>query len=247
LSYFSFRLRRGQQLTGSKATLVHLMKLVLYLTSFQLVLIFGVFALAVMGRVNNLVILVASSIATILVVASLGFIYMVGSRQRINGFFTALTMLLNRFIKVFRPLQPETFNIEKARRIVDDFHDNYQLIKSNLKNMKMPFFYAELANITEVMAVYVVYIAFGKLINIGAVILAYAIANIAGLISIMPGGFGIYEALMTAVLASTGVPPGVSFPVTVTYRILNTLVQIPPGYLLYQHTLRRGKGDYAAS
>ena len=241
LSYFSLRLRNGKALTGSKATLVHLMKLILYLVSFELVLIFGVLSLAIMGRVNNLVILVSSSIATLLVVATVGFAYMVGSRSRINNFFTSVTQALNWLIKLVRPSRPETIKIDQARRIIDDFHNNYQAIKNNLKAMKVPFLYGLLANITEVLAVYVVYIAFGRLVNIGAVILAYAIANVAGLVSVLPGGFGIYEALMTAVLASTGIKPAVSLPVTVTYRVLNTLVQIPPGYYLYQRTLRHGE------
>jgi uncharacterized membrane protein YbhN (UPF0104 family) len=71
--------------------------------------------------------------------------------------------------------------------------------------------------------------------------LAYGIANVAGLVSVLPGGIGIYEALMTAVLVSTGVPAAVSLPVTVMYRVANTLIQIPPGYYLYQQSLRRGR------
>jgi uncharacterized membrane protein YbhN (UPF0104 family) len=48
-------------------------------------------------------------------------------------------------------------------------------------------------------------------VNPGAIILAYAVANFAGLISILPAGVGIYEALMSAVLAATGIPAGVSW------------------------------------
>jgi uncharacterized protein (TIRG00374 family) len=96
------------------------------------------------------------------------------------------------------------------------------------------------ADTTEVLAVYVVYLAFGELVNIGAVILAYGIANFAGLVSVLPGGVGIYEGLMTAVLAATGIPPGVSLPVTVMYRILNTLLQIPPGYYFYKKAIDGG-------
>jgi uncharacterized membrane protein YbhN (UPF0104 family) len=70
------------------------------------------------------------------------------------------------------------------------------------------------------------------------VILAYAIANFAGLVSVLPGGVGIYEALMTAALATTGIPPAVSLPVTVTYRVINSLIQLPPGYYLYQKALK---------
>jgi uncharacterized protein (TIRG00374 family) len=241
MSYFTLRLRDGKSLSGAKATLIHLLKIMLYFMAFELLLIFGVFSLAMMGRVNNLVILVASSISTLLVVATFGFIYIIGSKQRINSFFGTVTKGLNRLINVVRPHYPETINIKRARQVFDDFHDNYEAIKQSYPKLKGPFLYALLADVTEVAAVYVVYIAFGHLVNVGAVILAYAIANVAGLVSVLPGGIGIYEALMTAVLASTGVKPAVSLPVTIMYRVVNTLIQLPPGYYLYQKTLRRGE------
>jgi hypothetical protein len=241
MSYFTLRLRQGKELSSGKATLIHIMKIALYILAFELILIFGVFCLAVMGRVNGLVILVSSSLATLLLVGTAGFAYIVGSKQRIDSFFTAMTRALNRLIQVIRPKYPETINIGKARRVFNDFHESYQVIKSNYRRLKMPFLYALLADTTEVLAVYVVFIAFGEWVNIGAVILAYAIANFAGLISVMPGGVGIYEALMTATLASTGIPAGVSLPVIVMYRVVNTLIQIPPGYYLYQKALRRGE------
>lgn len=241
LSYFSVRMRKGQELTGAKATLVQVMKLGLQFLSFELLIIFGLVCLAVMGRVSNLTVLVAAVVSTLLVVGTAGFAYMVGSKQRINNFFTNVTKGLNRLIHLARPRYPETINIDKARGVFDDFHNNYDEIKSNYPRLKGPFWYAFLANVTEVMAVYVVYIAFDKFINIGAVIFAYAVANFAGLVSVLPGGVGIYEALMTAVLASTGVAAAVSLPVTVMYRIVNTLIQIPPGYYLYQKALRRGE------
>jgi uncharacterized protein (TIRG00374 family) len=241
LSYFSVRMRDGPKLTGAKATLVHVMKLGLTFLSFELLIVFGLFCLAIMGRVSNLTILVAAVVSTLLVVGTAGFIYLVGSKSRINNFFTGVTRVLNRVIQLVRPKHPETINITQARRVFDDFHNNYDEIKNNYHQLKQPFWYAFLANVTEVMAIYVVYIAFGKFINVGAVIFAYAVANFAGLVSVLPGGVGIYEALMTAVLASTGVPAGVSLPVTIMYRVVNTLIQIPPGYYLYQHTLGRGQ------
>jgi len=240
LSYFTLRLRDGKEITSGKATLIHVMKLALYAITFELLLVFGVLCLAIMGRVNNLVILVAGSAMTLLLVSTAGFAYIIGSKRRINTFFLALTRGLNRLIQIVRPNYPETINIGRARKLFDDFHDNYEAMKDSYPQLKAPFWYALLADVTEIMAVYVVYIAFGRLVNIGAVILAYGVANVAGLISVLPGGIGVYEALMTAVLVSTGVPAAVSLPVTVMYRVLNTLIQIPPGYYLYQRTLRRG-------
>jgi hypothetical protein len=118
-------------------------------------------------------------------------------------------------------------------------HDNYLLISSNYRQLKMPFTYAFLANLTEVLAIYAVYVAFGHWVNLGAVIIAYAIANFAGLIAVLPGGLGVYEAIMTAVTAAAGIPVRLSIPVVVCYRILNTLIQVPPGYYYYHRALNR--------
>ena len=241
LSYFTLRLRNGKELTSGKATLIHVMKVGLYIVAYEILLIFGIFALAIMGRVNNLVILVASSLSTLLIVGTIAFIYIVGSSERIDSFFTAITKLINKLIHYVRPRFPETINIHKARILFNDFHINYKDIKNNYSRLKSPFWYSLLADATEIAAVYVVYVAFGKLVNVGAVILAYGIANSAGLISVMPGGVGIYEALMTAVLASTGIPPGISLPVTIMYRVLNTIIQLPPGYYFYNRSIKRNR------
>lgn len=241
MSYFTLRLRDGEQLSSGKATFIHVMKIALYFLAFEVILVFGVFCLAAMGRVNDIVILVAGSLSTLLLVGTAGFLYIIGTEQRINTFFGALTRGLNRAIKVVRPRGADAVDTEKARRVFTDFHESYQQIRDNLHLMKMPFFYALVADLTEILTLYVVYIAFGEWVNIGAVILAYGIANFAGLVSVIPGGVGIYEALMTTVLAATGVPPRVSLPVTVMYRILNTLLQIPPGYYFYHRAIKRGE------
>ncbi|HUA13626.1 MAG TPA: lysylphosphatidylglycerol synthase transmembrane domain-containing protein [Candidatus Sulfotelmatobacter sp.] len=241
MSYFTLRLGKKKDIAYGKATLIHIMKIMLYFLSYEVLLVFGVFALAIMGRVNNLVILIASSLTTLLILGTLFFVYLVGSKERINGFFTGVSRFLNWIIRKILPSSPETINIEGTRQLFNDFHDNYQEIKHSLNQLRVPFLYALLADATEIAAIYVVYIAFGKLINIGAVILAYGIANFAGAISVLPGGVGVYEALMTGALASMGVPAAVSLPVTITYRVLNTLIQVPPGYWLYHRALKSGQ------
>lgn len=243
VSYFGLRLKDGKNLTAAKATLVQFMKLMLMFLSFEILIVVGLLSLAIMGKANDLVILVAGSLATLLLVGTIGFFYIIGSRKRIDAFFTGLTKGLNRLIHIVRPKYPETINILAARQMVNDFHENYAQIKKSWRQLKVPFWYGLLANVTEVAAVYVVFIAFGDWVNVGAVILAYAIANFAGLISVLPGGVGIYEALMVTTLASTGVPARISLPVIVMYRVLNTLIQVPPGYYLYHKNLQRSKPE----
>src|SRR3990167_11072226 len=106
----------------------------------------------------------------------------------------------------------------------------------------MSFVHTMVANITEIAKLYVVYVAFGEFVNVGAVILAYSVANFAGLISVLPAGIGIYEALMTGVLVATGIPAALSIPVTIMYLVLSMAIQLIPGYYYYHRAIKAGLG-----
>lgn len=235
-SYINIRLR-GEGVTRPQATLVQLLKTVLLYSSFLLILIAGLIILAISGRANGFLILVSSSLVTLLVVISLGSFYVIGDKRRINSVFTQLTKFLNRLIKVFRPKHSETISIRRVEANFTELHESYLLFRHNFTALKWPFIWGLIANISEVGAVYLVYVAFGHWVNPGAVIIAYAVASFAGLLSILPGGIGVYETLMISVLAAAGIPASLSIPVTIMYRIVNTMIQIVPGYYFYQKAL----------
>jgi uncharacterized protein (TIRG00374 family) len=238
ISYFGARMRTDK-ISGGRATLVQIMKLMLIFISFEILLVFGLFFMALKGHVNGLTILIGGSLSTLTIIATLAMVFIVGDYRRINVTFEFVTRLLNRLIHVVRPKHPKTISIERYRPTLNELHDNYKLMETHRRQLKWPLIHALEANFSEILAVYVVYIAFGHWVNFGAVILAYAVANFAGLVSVLPSGIGVYEALMTAVLAAGGVPPRLSLPVTVMYRVLNTLLQLPPGYVYYHRTLHR--------
>lgn len=238
ISYYAMRMRSDRdKITGGRATLVHLMKLALLILSFEILLIVGVVSIAIGGHVNEFVLLISSTLSTLVLVGTFAFVMIIGHERRIQATFTFLTSILNRLLQIVRPRHPETINMLKARAAVEELHDNYKLIESHYHKLRGPFWWGFWANVAEVAAVYVVYIAFGHWVNPGSVILAYAVANFAGFISVLPGGVGIYEALMTGTLVATGVPAALSLPVTVMYRVLNMLIQLSPGYYFYHRTL----------
>lgn len=236
-SYFGLRLRPLGVSAGT-STLIQLMRFVLIFVSFQAILAFGVLALAFSGAVNNFVLLIAGSIATLLIAGTALLAYIIGSKQRINMFFTALTRLVNKIVSVVRPKKPEAINIERAQKAFNELHEKYLLIRKDFSVLRKPLWHGFIANLTEVITLYAVFVAFGFWVNPGAVILAYAVANFAGLISVLPGGVGVYEALMTAVLTSAGVPAGISFPVVIMYRVLTMILQLLPGYILYHKAVQ---------
>jgi len=199
---------------------------------------FAMLSLAFNGEVSGLTILIGTSLVTILFIMSGGLAFIIGSKKRITSFFTYITKMINQLIHIVRPKNPETINIDRAKSVFTELNENFSRLKKDYKALRAPLSYGLIANMTEVLTVYVVYIAFGHIVNPGAVIMAYAVANFAGLISVLPGGVGIYEALMTAVLAMAGVPPGVSIPVTVMYRVLSMTIQTLPGYYFYHRALQ---------
>lgn len=239
VSYFSVRMR-DEGVSAAKATLAQVMKFFLLFISFQPLLIMGLIFLAAREHVNNLVIAVASSLITLLIAGTLLGFYLIESRSRINTFLTFIARVLNRLIQLFRRKNPETINIERAQKAFGELHEDYLVFKKNIRKLKKPFLLMTVANLTEIASLYVVYLAFGELVNFGAVILAYAVANFAGLISVLPAGIGIYEGLMTAVLAATGIPPSLSIPVTIMFRMLTIFVLLPPGYYFYQKAVKQG-------
>lgn len=237
-SYFGVRMKTLGVSPG-KSTLVQMMRFITTFISFQALLFLGLFALAINGKANDLTLLVASSIATLVLVSTLLMAYIVGSRSRIDTFLTQATRFLNRLIQFVRPKHPETINIKSARGTFLELHENYVILTKDYSKLKKPLIWAFIANFTEVATIYTVYLAFDSPVNIGAVILAYAVANFAGLISVLPGGIGVYEALMTAVLVTAGVPAALSIPVTIMYRILTLAIQLPPGYFFYHQALNK--------
>lgn len=237
LSYFSIRMKDAN-VNAAKSSLVYLFRFILVFLSFQVLLGLGLIMLAIDGKANGFVLLVGGSVATLVLVGTFVIAYVIGDKKRINSFFVAVSKGLNKIIHIIRPKHPETINISKVKTLFNDLHEDYQVIKKDYRALRKPFFWSLMASVSEVATIYVVYIAFGAWVNPGAVILAYAVANFAGFVSVLPGGIGIYEALMTAVLAASGVPAAISIPVTVMYRILNMAIQLPPGYYFYNKKLR---------
>ncbi len=236
ISYFALRMRDAE-VPASKSTFLQITKFIFLFISFQILMALGLILLAIGGNVNRFTILIAASLFTLLLVGTLALMFIIGSQRRINSFFTYITRVINRLIRIVRPSSPETININRARTTFDELHESYLKLKSNPRALVKPLFFALTCNIAEIMTIYTVYIAFGKFVNPGAVILAYAVANFAGIISVLPGGVGVFEAIMTAVLAAAGISPGLSIPVTIMYRVLNMLIQLPVGYYFYYKAL----------
>lgn len=235
-SYFTARLKPFGVST-SQSTLVQSLRFLLVFASYVILLFIGLFLLALGGTASNMTILITCSLAFLTVFVIVVGGYIVKDKKRIHNFTQALAKYANKVIHKVRPNRPETISLKRVEKVFHETHENYLLLKEKFPQMRRPFFYSMLANVTELATIYVVYIAYGQFVNPGAVIIAYALANFAGLIAVLPGGIGVYEGLMSAVLISAGVPAGLAISVTVMYRVINMALSLPVGYYFYHRAL----------
>jgi len=240
-SYLSLRLKQ-EGISTAKSTLAQILRFGLTFVSFIGLLFVGMLLLALQRHTSPLTILVASSITFLTFFGVIVSVYIISDEQRIKSFVGFLPKVVNKFVGLFRRHNRGVINIEKIEHTMADLHTDYVLIAKDWRKLKMPFIWSFVVNACEILTIYVVYMAFGELINPGALILAYAVANFAGLVAVLPGGVGIYEGLMTATLTSAGVDKALALSATVVYRVLSMIVFLPVGYVLYQRVLKRAGG-----
>lgn len=240
-SYLGLRLRRFG-VPVSRTTLAQTMRFAATFISFLVVLFLGMFLLSFSDQVGGVTLFIGISITVATIAGALIGVYIVSSESRIRAFTAFLPRLANKVLSPFTK-RHNSIDIDRVEHLFVDLHKDYVIIKKDSTSLKRVFFWALMINITEVATAYLAYMALGELVNPGAVILAYAVASFAGLIAILPGGIGVYEALMTGVLASAGVPKALALSATLVYRIFTMLIFLPLGFIYYQLALRRGQAE----
>jgi len=242
-SYLTLRLK-PYGVSTAKSTLAQLGRFVSTFLAFIMLMFISLFVLALQGDVNPLVILLVSSIAFVVLFSTGVLIFVVGTKERIDAFTKRVTMGLNKFIHMFRRKHPETIKLANVRKVFLELHEDYRLVRGNLKGMIPVFKWAILTNLAEASLLYIAFLAHGQVVNPGAVLIALVVANLVGLIAILPGGVGLYEPLMTAVLISGGIPAALALSATLVYRVISLLTSLITGYFLYHRALNRyGSAD----
>lgn len=242
-SYLTMRLK-PDGVSTAKSTLAQLARFVSTFLAYVALMFLALFVLALQGNVNPLVVLAVSSIAFTILFSTSVLMFVISDKSRIDRFTTRLARWLNKAIHVFRPKHPETISLRRVRTMFIELHEDYLQVRGNLKDMIPVMRWALLTNIGEILLLYIAFVAHGAWVNPGAVLIALVVANTVGLVAILPGGIGLYEPLMTAVLISGGVPGALALSATLVYRVVSLLISLVTGYFLYNRALNRyGSND----
>ena len=239
--YLGIRLKK-LGVKGSKTTRLQTSRHFLTFLSFIVYLLIALLLLSLFGSASRLIVMIASMLSMFIIFATAILIYIISDESRVKQFSAALPRLVNKVVKTFHRRNKQPINIDNIEQLFGDLHKDYLHVKKNWRDLRYPFFWTMLMNFTEILTIFIVYLAFGEIVNPGAIIISYAVANVAGLVAVLPGGVGVYEGLMTAVMASAGVERGLALSATVVYRVFNMGLFLPIGYFFYQRALRGESG-----
>lgn len=236
VSYMAYTLK--PEIPSGKSTLAQLGRYVLTYVSFSLLLVLAMTALIFSGA--EWYVSLGLGILILFVIGSTLYLgWVLSDTKRFNKFVHRIVDFVDSIGHRFgrdkrkKPL----LGRERIERALHDFHDGYQVMYRDKRKFAKPVLFAFLGNVFEVATVYVVFVALGITVNPAGVVLAYAVASTTGIVAVIPGAFGVFEAVMITALALLGVPAAQAFSGTLLYRMLNMAVFLPIGFGFYQKHL----------
>ena len=218
-------------------------QIVRYLMTFVTFIGIMLIALVVLifdNKINKVILIISALLAFLLIGGVVFVIYAIGNRARLIKFSSTITNLGNKIIKFFtRGKKKQALKLEKIENFFIDLHQDYLEIKSEKKILVGPLFWSIAINIFDVALLLVAFWALGYYVNPATLFIAFGISSIAGVVSSIPGGAGVYEAVMIAFLASSGVPADMAIAGTLLARVALLSGTVLFGYIFYQLTINK--------
>lgn len=242
IGYLGWLLSKYGVSTG-RSTMAQIVRFALTFISFILLLIVALVILIVDHEIDRITLLLSLLLVVLAVGGTLLGMYLISSKRRLTNFSSWITRVANKIITtVTRGKKKDVVKEATLQTYFGDIHEDYLEIGRDKKILIKPFIWAVIANIMDVVLIYIAFWALGIHINPAVLFIAFGLSSIASAVAATPGGAGVYEAVMIAFLASAGVSPEIAIAGTLLARVLLMLGTIAFGYVFYQLTvLKYGK------
>ena len=233
-SYLAWVLKK-HKVSVSRSTMAQIVRFVLTFASFIMLLLVSMIILTVERKIDLPIVLIGFSLVVAAVAATWVGIWLIKSNERLRRFSAWLTKKVNTVVSwATRGKKPAIAKEEVILEFFDGLHDDYLAIRRDRKILHKPFVWATVANILDVSLIWIAFAALGYPLDPALLFIAFGVASIAGALSVTPGGAGVYEAVMVAFLAASGVTPEVAIAGTLLARVTLLAGTILFGYALYQ-------------
>jgi len=236
-SYMGWLLNK-HGVSHGRAAMAQIIRYVLMFSSFVALLALALVLLTLDNQVNRITLLL-SGVLGVVAVASMSFsIYILGSNKRLDQFAVWLSRTVSGFMsKISRGKKKDFLKKEVLDRFFGELHKDFVEIKHDIKLLKKPFGWSVMANVADVTLLGIAFLALGVWISPATLFVAFGVSGILSVFSVIPGGAGIYEAVMIAFLVASGVPAEVAIAGTILARVSLLLGTVVFGYVFYQLTI----------
>ena len=184
------------------------------------------------GQVNESVYGYLVTLMSVAVAFGAFFLWSISEYDRVDKYLGALGRSIDYLSRKFRDGK-EVFGEELITKTAREFYNGFDLFRGDLRKLLGPISLMLLSSVANVLIVYFSFVAIGYDLNPGALIFSFAVANAAGILSVVPGDFGVHEGTMVAMLTLTGSPVAAAISATLLYRIFVKFVFLPINFTLY--------------
>lgn len=192
----------------------------------------------VMLLMSNQVIKVSSRLVIlvlfIIITVGIALILFIFNKKFVENAAYFAVKPLNKFLSIIRQ---KILARNRIKGFIEQLHGSLLFLRDNRDKLGKPLIYTSLMVLFDLITIYIVFLAFGQIINPGIVIAGYVIALITSLASVVTAGIGVYEAGMVATFVGLNIPFDIAFAVTIVYRIVSLWLFIPIGLIFYKKTL----------
>lgn len=236
-SYLAWVLKK-HKVSVARSTMAQLVRFVLTFISFILLLIVAMIVLFFEHLLNSSVVITGTSLVIVALAGTWAGIWLIKSNARLHRFSAWLSKTANRFIGwITRGRKKNVVKYETVLEFFDGLHDDYLAIRRERKILIKPFVWAIIANMLDVLLIWIAFWALGYSLDPAVLFIAFGLSSIIAAVSVTPGGAGVYEAVMVAFLATSGITPDVAIAGTLLARVTLLAGTILFGYVFYQLTL----------
>jgi uncharacterized protein (TIRG00374 family) len=244
-SYLSWLLTR-YKVSVSRSTMAQIVRFVTFFLSFIILLVISVTFLALDNAVSRTTISMSLILVITAIVGVFVLVFAIEDHKRLTIFSAWIVRSANHLYRVVTfGKKRKLLDYKKVENFFIELHQDYLAIKHDKKILLRPFLWSMCANLADMLLILVAFLALGEWVSPAALFIAYGLAGVSSIVSVTPGGAGVYEAVMIAFLASTGVVMSVAVAGTLLARVILLVGTILFGYVFYQMTILR-YGKYVA-
>lgn len=236
-SYLAWVLSR-HKVSVARSTMSQIIRFVLTFLSFVLLLVVAMVILTINHQIDRSIVLLGGGLTILAIGGTLLVIWLIKDKARMGRGSKWITRVGNRLIGwVTFGKKKDVVKGPVVLEFFEGLHDDYLGIRRERKILIVPFIWAIVANLLDVALIWVSFWALGYPLDPALLFIAFGLASIASAVSVTPGGAGVYEAIMVAFLAASGVTPEVAIAGTLLARVTLLTGTILFGYVFYQLTI----------